>query len=276
MIMKDKMLESFQSWNDRNKRQKIKEILPLSYSQLTDFAFNRSGWALRRIFGFKFPTSAAAERGSAIESGLSILLNGKSMAQAQKGMLYQFDENVKNLIDPNIQSERALLKNMLIYSWVEIDKKNWKLLDYQKKVETEISGIPVIGYTDFHFEDTETKQDFYIDLKTSKRMPSEVSLSYAMQQAIYAKATNAEQRLIYVIGYKNKEPVIVDDLKVNDYSQYIKIAEHIVNVMGDFLYRNKTPENIKNAIVPDPEHWWWKYPKGDLVKIEARKHIWGY
>ena len=128
MIMKDKMLESFQSWNDRNKRQKIKEILPLSYSQLTDFAFNRSGWALRRIFGFKFPTSAAAERGSAIESGLSILLNGKSMAQAQKGMLYQFDENVKNLIDPNIQSERALLKNMLIYSWVEIDKKNWKLL----------------------------------------------------------------------------------------------------------------------------------------------------
>ena len=53
-------IEHFEKWNERNKKLKIKEILPLSYSQLTDFAFNRPRWALRRVFGYQFPTSAAA------------------------------------------------------------------------------------------------------------------------------------------------------------------------------------------------------------------------
>ena len=44
----------------------------------------------------------------------------------------------------------------------------WDLLNYQKKIDLEIEGIPLIGFTDFHFEDKNTKEDFYIDLKLLK------------------------------------------------------------------------------------------------------------
>ena len=34
--------------------------------------------------------------------------------------------------------------------------------EYQKEVEVEIDGIPFIGYTDFHFEDKNTKKIFLL------------------------------------------------------------------------------------------------------------------
>ena len=66
------MIEHFKKFDAED----VKSILPLSFSQITDFAFNRERWALRRIFGYEFPSSAAAERGKAVESGLNMWLNG--------------------------------------------------------------------------------------------------------------------------------------------------------------------------------------------------------
>ena len=60
--------------------------MPLSFSHINEFAFNRPRWALRRIFGYEFPTSAAAERCSAVESGLNMLFNGKDMKFASEKM----------------------------------------------------------------------------------------------------------------------------------------------------------------------------------------------
>ena len=49
-----------------------KSLLPLSFSHLNEFAFYRERWALRRIFGYKFPSSASAERGQVVEQGLNM------------------------------------------------------------------------------------------------------------------------------------------------------------------------------------------------------------
>ncbi len=65
------MIEHFKKFDRGDK-----SLLPLSFSHLNEFAFYRERWALRRIFGYEFPTSAAAERGSAVESGLNMILNG--------------------------------------------------------------------------------------------------------------------------------------------------------------------------------------------------------
>ena len=76
------MIEHFKKFDAED----VKSILPLSFSQITDFAFNRERWALRRIFGYEFPSSAAAARGKAVESGLNMILNGMDFDNASKKM----------------------------------------------------------------------------------------------------------------------------------------------------------------------------------------------
>ena len=93
-------------------------------------------------------------------------------------MLNQFDSNVSRIDDPKIPDERELLYPLMKLGYQEFQKYafQWDLIDYQKKVETYIKGIPLIGYTDFHFEDKKTKEDFFIDLKTTRKAVNNVSM----------------------------------------------------------------------------------------------------
>ena len=65
------MIEHFKKFDSGDK-----SLLPLSFSHLNEFAFYRERWALRRIFGYEFPTSASAIRGQVVESGINMVLNG--------------------------------------------------------------------------------------------------------------------------------------------------------------------------------------------------------
>ena len=138
------MIEHFEKWNERNKELKIKEILPLSYSQLIDFAFNRAGWALRRIFGYEFPTNAAAVRGSAVESGLNMLFNGlpfddyvRDDGKKKKGVsalvIEQFLDNVKNIKDKNIDTELKNTVALLQSTWMYFQEKKIQIIRLSAK-----------------------------------------------------------------------------------------------------------------------------------------------
>ena len=172
------MIEHFKKFDEGDN-----SLLPLSFSHLNEFAFYRERWALRRIFGYQFPTSASAERGSAVESGLNMVLNGISVEEASKKMIDEYNENCSRITDPKIDDERENLVPLLELGARTFQNYafRWELLDYQKKVQLDIEGIPFIGYTDFHFEDKNTKEDFYIDLKTSKNLPKEVSITFYTQ-----------------------------------------------------------------------------------------------
>ena len=82
------MIEHFKKFDTKDK----KSILPLSFSQLTEFAFNRERWALRRIFGYEFDTNPAMQRGTVVESGLNMWLNGIDQQEALEKMLHQYDQ----------------------------------------------------------------------------------------------------------------------------------------------------------------------------------------
>ena len=248
-----------------------KALLPLSWSHINQFATKRPQWALQRIFGFKFPTNPAMQRGSSVEHGLHMLLNGNSFDEARENMHYQFDESLKDIVHDDIAKEKNSLNPLLekFYDWFE--KKNWQLIGFQEKVETTIMDIPVIGYTDFHFEDKDTKEDFYIDLKTSKRMPNSISNSHAMQQSIYAKGTNARQSLLYGTYYKTK-PTVVTSFDVENTNHYLKMVNHMVLSMEHYLLLMETKEDIIKSIIPDPEDWWWN----EETLVKARIKMWGY
>jgi len=102
------MIEYFKKFDDGSNT-----LLPLSFSHLNEFAFYRERWALRRIFGYEFLGGASANRGSAVESGLNMILNGMSFDEASEKMIAEFDDNCSRLTDPKIDEERNNLVPLL-------------------------------------------------------------------------------------------------------------------------------------------------------------------
>jgi len=112
--------------------------------------------------------------------------------------------------------------------------------------------------------------DFYIDLKTTKRKPTGLSMSHAMQQSIYQRGTNANQKLWYLIA--NKSGAKFESMSLTDYDSPMKVCEHIISVMGKYLESVNSKEDVKNSIIPNPDDWIWR----DTAVLEARKEVWGY
>ena len=94
------MIEHFKKFDEGGK-----SLLPLSFSHINEFAFQRDRWALRRIFGYEFPSSAAAERGKAVESGLNMWLNGLDYEQVEAKMFDEYIANCKLFDDPKTDEE---------------------------------------------------------------------------------------------------------------------------------------------------------------------------
>ena len=120
------MIEHFKKFDEGDKT-----LLPLSFSHINEFAFNRSRWALRRIFGYQFASSAAAERGKAVESGLNMWLNGIDYEEAVDKMYDEFNANCALFDDPKIDEERDNLIPLFgegVRAFKEFGFK-WNLLD---------------------------------------------------------------------------------------------------------------------------------------------------
>lgn len=263
------MIEHFKKFDNGGK-----SLLPLSFSHLNEFAFYRERWALRRIFGYEFPTGASAIRGSSVESGLHLILNGKSFKEASEKMVAEYDDNCSRITDPKIDEERKNLEPLLELGANELKERafQWEFIEFQKKVEVEIEDIPFIGYTDFYFEDKNTKEDFFIDLKTTKFNPTQISTSHAMQQSIYNRATNARQMLWYLKTPTKTKPAEFTHLELSDYTHHLNICKHIVKVMGNFLKSVNSKDDVKMALIPNPDNWIWK----EETVLNARKEIWGF
>ena len=235
------MIEHFQKFDKGDN-----SLLPLSFSHLSEFAFYRERWALRRIFGYEFPSSAAAERGKAVESGINLILNGHDLEKAKKLMYDEYDANCSRIEDPNVQSERDNLVPLLelgAYKFQQYAFK-WELKGFQEKINTFVKGIPVIGYTDFKFQDKKTQEEFYLDLKTSKSLPSSITISHAMQQSIYNRGTNARQMLWYLKNPTKTKGAEWTSLELDDYQHAMKICEHIILVMGNYLSTVNSAEDV--------------------------------
>ena len=113
------MIEHFKKFD-----KQIKSLLPLSFSHLNEFAFNRERWALRRIFGYDFPSSASAERGTAVETALNMVMTGADYEVAKAKMISDFEVKVSSINDPKTEEERANLSMALELEKVDIISNN--------------------------------------------------------------------------------------------------------------------------------------------------------
>ena len=153
--------------------------------------------------------------------------------------------------------------------------RNYPILIGGKEIDK--TEIYIDGYgeekSDFPtFFDQIDREGVYteVDLKTSKRKPYGISTSHAMQQAIYQSAPNANQKLWYLITRKSGSDFY--QLQLDDYQTPMKMCEHIVTVMGNYLSKVDSLDDVKNSLIPNPDDWFWK----DEHVLKARKEVWGY
>ena len=209
------MIEHFQKFDDGSK-----SLLPLSFSHLNEFAFYRERWALRRIFGYEFPTSASAIRGQVVESGINMFLNGLPIEEAREKMLSEYDENCSRINDPKIEDERNNLVPLFELGTKKFQDYayRWRFIDYQRKLEVEIDDIPFTGYTDFYFEDNHTREDFFID-----EIKEQSLAKYNSDIEVMTKLINAIDEYLIRFGRTSNIHDECFDLK----AQVLKNREHL-------------------------------------------------
>jgi hypothetical protein len=136
----------------------------------------------------------------------------------------------------------------------------------QHKVEVYLDGIPVpvIGYKDFVFD----HHGLDIDLKTTARMPSDMSADHQLQGAVYWQASgNRSQRFCYV----TKADCKTLELTPEAAREAIKTATGIAHCLQRFLSLSDDPDELANLTIPDYSTFRW-----DDITIGAAREIWGF
>ena len=120
--------------------------------------------------------------------------------------------------------------------------------------------VPVIGFIDWRFDD----HGLIVDLKTSERLPSAISLSHARQGAIYARAHgNYGMRFAYVkptAGKKDGRAVVVYELERAEIDRQIAALREIALRLERFLALSNDARELCGLIVPDYERFHWTNP----------------
>jgi len=166
----------------------------LSPSSLNLWNANPGLWTLRYLGKFFDDAGPAAWRGFAVEDGLHSWFLRREADTALAVALASFEDKAQGLADTETEAEHALIAPMLEIAIKQAEALP-PYLSSQARVEHNIIGlsVPVIGYIDFTFEDGSI-----IDLKTTKRCPSEPRPDHVRQVALYMAAKDCAGSLLYV------------------------------------------------------------------------------
>ena len=136
----------------------------------------------------------------------------------------------------------------------------------QHKIEIMLDGIPVpvIGYKDFVFDN----HGLDIDLKTTGRMPEDMSQEHQLQAGLYSLASdNRAQRFCYT----TKSDCKVLELSADAAKQQIDIATRIAHTLMNFLDISSDWHELAAITIPDYSNYRW----GSRT-TEAAREIYGF
>lgn len=184
-----------------------------SASSLNCWAEAPCAWISQYLFFNKGKFSAAAKSGVLVEDAVvNVLARGFTADQATAMAMEAFNKFIALSTDEADRKRgegipemiRLALSELNQYGTPEFDKDATSDIK-QKKVDVKCKGdgwtLPIIGYIDFHFP----KSGVIVDLKTTTRMPSEMSPSHLRQQAIYQQAFgNQAVKFLYVTPKKSQ------------------------------------------------------------------------
>ena len=244
----------------------------LSPSSLNSAATNLPLWVLERLLKRKAPVGAAAHRGTAIEAGVTVglLYLSHGIEQCQAIALDKFDELVKvpamlglTPEAPGIDKEREAVAPTVAVALEEL--RDYGMPDeLQAKIERVLDEDlpPLIGFIDFGW----SRHAITLDLKTSLRLPSEISTAHGRQVAAYVTGTNREGRVAYVTP---KRVGVYSLDRVEDRFNELRL---IAQRLNRFLLVSADPMELAGLLIPDTGHFFWSHPDAEA----ARREVYGF
>ena len=219
-------------------------------------------WVASYLFGKRTPMGAAAMRGICTEDAVVAALTGEADRDtALKAALDKFDKTFI-VADEKITKERAMIEpcmDLALEALAEYGKPEFPE-NGQEKISITAKGedyeIPVIGFLDLVFPDA----GLVIDLKTTGRCPTTMSLEHQLQRAIYQKAKgNQAVKFLYVTP---KKTALLED---GDPNELLSKAKTQITRMERFL-RSGSRYDIASVIPVNPSSFYWH--GGEAIREE--------
>jgi hypothetical protein len=180
------------------------------------------------------------------------VLTGKNRDGALDAALEKFDSYFP-LGDEKTTKERSMIEPCMDLALGELQQYGEPEFpeEGQEKIsitaKTEDYEIPVIGFLDLVFP----QHGLVIDLKTTGRMPSTMSLEHQLQRAIYQKARgNQIVKFLYVTPKKTS---LLED---GDPTELLGRAKKQISRLEKFL-RAGSKEDIAEVIPVNPNTFYW-------------------
>ena len=209
-------------------------------------------WVAQYLFGKRTPMGAAAMRGICTEDAVVAVLTGKNRDGALDAALEKFDSYFP-LGDEKTTKERSMIEPCMDLALGELQQYGEPEFpeEGQEKIsitaKTDDYEIPVIGFLDLVFP----QHGLVIDLKTTGRMPSTMSLEHQLQRAIYQKARgNQIVKFLYVTPKKTS---LLED---GDPTELLGKAKKQISRLEKFL-RAGSKEDIAEVIPVNPNTFYW-------------------
>lgn len=245
-------------------------IQHLSPSQINTWIADPAAWVLQKLYGCNWPSGFAAKRGVAIENAIvNVLMNGHTEEQAIALALEEYDRFGVLSTDPKKDKERLMIEPCVVLGLAELRQYGRPVFPEggkQHRIEincvTDGFTIPIMGYLDLVYPE----RKLVIDIKTTGRRPSEMSMAHARQAAIYEKAMPGyDVKFLYITPKK---------VQIHSCSApgdtLAEIKAHVLR-MERFLAVSDD-KNILASIVPlNPETYYWDTPEA----VRDRKQYYG-
>ena len=235
-----------------------------SHSSL-DLARNDLGlWVLRYLFKVYDPGNAAMERGKAVEHGCYIGHTGSEFDDPIEEAVREFNKATALGVSGEARDRERENIPLMVQQYLDLFDGNLPTLEgFQRRIEVEVPGcpIPVIGYTDFDFEDV------IVDLKTTTRLPSAISAAHRRQGAIYSRASgNRGVDFIYLTPRKAARYQLE-----NSDQDWLEVCETAHRLLR-FLDRFETREEVASVVIPNFDTFYWS----STSTREKAREVFGY
>ena len=237
-----------------------------SISQINKWIGSPSVWVSEYLFKFRSPASPAMWRGIFTEQAVADTITGKmKIDEAIRNACKDFDG--KTLFDDGSSAkERANIDPMtrLAVEALEPYGKPDFPEDGQHRVSMDAKGdgwkLEFMGFIDFKYP----QHGLIVDLKTTLKMPSVMSIGHQRQRAFYQKSNgNTDVKFLYVTPKKCE---FKDDGDVNELMAEIKA--HLTR--QEAFLRLGDKELLRSIVPVDPDSFYWRGNE------KVRKELFGF
>jgi len=244
-------------------------ITHLSASSVNLFIAQPALWCCSYLMKKRTPVGPAAHRGTAIEAGVEAGLFDPEMpvVEAQRIAAEKFHALTRLSADARIEKERETVEPSVAVALEEL--RQYGIPEKpeggrQRKLELTIDGVavPVWGFLDFYWPD----HGIIADLKTTGRMPSDISDAHSRQGALYLQhGSNLQMRFAYVTPKKIAVYVLEDGPRhLAEFVQAAQSIERLLSLSND-------SELLTRCFAPDLSSFYW----GDASARRLAQEIWG-